>query len=141
VFVVIVAAAIVICVGVVAVAMGRGGELARPAPEVSSVPDFASGVDVARFRPPPALLGYHAGATQRALLLAGRAIADRDAEISWLRDQLRELRPEGEREDGSIVAGTRLSGAEAPPVAETKPGLDPDKPGLDADQLAGGEDE
>jgi hypothetical protein len=121
----IVAAAIVICVGIVAVAMGRGGELARPAAEVSTVPDFESGVDVARYRPPPALLGYHAGATQRALLLAGRAIADRDAEISWLRDQLRELQPEGERDGGSLLTEARPAAAARQDV---EPGADADQP-------------
>jgi hypothetical protein len=100
--VVIILAALAILGGIVVAAMGRGGELARPSEDALPVADFESGADVARYRPPPALLGYDAGATEYALLLAGRALADRDAEIAWLRSRLRELQPEGERREGAL---------------------------------------
>lgn len=100
--VVIILAALAILGGIVVAAMGRGGELARQPDDEPSVADFATGADVARYRPPPALLGYHAGATEYALLLAGRALAERDAEITWLRSRLSELVPEGERRDGEL---------------------------------------
>ena len=100
--VVIILAALAILGGIVVAAMGRGGELARTTPDEPSIADFETGADVARYRPPPALFGYHAGATEYAFLLAGRAVADRDAEIAWLRSRLRELQPEGERQDGEL---------------------------------------
>jgi hypothetical protein len=100
--VVIILAALAILGGIVVAAMGRGGELARQPDDQPSVADFETGADVARYRPPPALLGYHAGATEYALLLAGRALADRDAEITWLRSRLSELQPEGERREGEL---------------------------------------
>lgn len=91
-------AAIALLGGTVAVAMGRGGELARETPDEPVAADFESWADVAHYRPPAALLGYHAGATDRALQLISRLVAERDAEVAWLRDRLRELQPEGERE-------------------------------------------
>jgi hypothetical protein len=100
--VVIILAALAILGGIVVAAMGRGGELAREPDDQPSLADFDTGADVARYRPPPALLGYHAGATEYALLLAGRALADRDAEITWLRSRLNELQPEGERREGEL---------------------------------------
>jgi hypothetical protein len=95
--VLIVLAAAVILGGVVVVAMGRGGELSRERTELPARSDFRTWSDVANYRPPPALLGYHAGATEHALSLIARTIAERDAEIDWLRNRLAELiRPEPE---------------------------------------------
>jgi hypothetical protein len=111
----IILVAVVILVGIVAVAMGRGGELARPARDEPEETDFSSGADVASYRPPAALLGYEARATEHALQRISRTIADRDAEIAWLRLRLRELQPEGERRDG------RLSGLSVP-VRSERPG-------------------
>jgi hypothetical protein len=84
----IVIAAIVILAGVVVVAMGRGGELARDRPAEPAATDFKSWYDVAAYRPPTALLGYDAAATEHALTEIARAIADRDAEIDLLRHRL-----------------------------------------------------
>jgi hypothetical protein len=86
--VVIVLAAGAILAGVVVVAMGRGGELARDRPAEVAVTDFRTWSDVASYRPPAALLGYHAGATEYALAQVARAIAERDAEIDLLRRRL-----------------------------------------------------
>jgi hypothetical protein len=95
--------AVAILVGIVVVAMGRGGELARTPSDEPAEIDFESWTDVASYRPPPALLGYQAGATEQAFAVIGRVLADRDAEIAWLRGRLRELQPEGERRDGALT--------------------------------------
>ncbi|MGH3302254.1 MAG: hypothetical protein ACRDOK_11330 [Streptosporangiaceae bacterium] len=86
--IVIVLAAAVILAGVVVVAMGRGGELARERPAEPAVTNLRTWSDVASYRPPAALLGYHAGATEYALAEVARAIAERDAEIDLLRRRL-----------------------------------------------------
>jgi len=94
VLVAIVIAAAVILGGIIVVAMGKGGELSRDWPDLPSRTDFQSWSDVAGYRPPAALLGYDAAATERALTLIARTIAERDAEIDWLRRRLTELQPE-----------------------------------------------
>ena len=99
----IVIAAVVLLGGIVVVAMGMGGELVRDRSDEPTAADFESWADVASYRPPAALLGYHAGATERALQLTSRVIAEREAEIAWLRERLRELQPEGEREHGTLI--------------------------------------
>jgi hypothetical protein len=86
--IVIVLAAGVILAGVVVVAMGRGGELARDQAPEPAATDFRTWSDVASYRPPGALLGYHPGATEYALAQVARAIAERDAEIDLLRRRL-----------------------------------------------------
>jgi hypothetical protein len=91
--VVIVIAAIVILAGVVVVAMGRGGELARDLPAEPTITDFRTWYDVAFYRPPAALLGYDAAVTERALADIARAIADRDTEIDLLRRRLAAAQP------------------------------------------------
>jgi len=100
----IILVAVVIIVGVVVVAMGGGGELARDVDEPADI-DFQSWTDVARYRPPAALLGYHAAATERALQRIATVMADKDAEIAWLRGRLEQYEPEGERADGRRIAG------------------------------------
>lgn len=115
----IILAAVVILCGIVVVAMGRGGELARDSGVEPGYPDFETAADVAVYRPPAALLGYDARATKHALELISHTIADRDAEIAWLRSRLRELVPEGTRQDGSL---TGLSGGRTePPSAQPSP--------------------
>ncbi len=89
----IVLAAAVILGGIIVVAMGKGGELSRERPDLPARADFRSWSDVAGYRPPGALLGYHAAATEHALALIARTIAERDAEIDWLRRRLAEVQP------------------------------------------------
>jgi hypothetical protein len=110
--VIVLAAAVILC-GVVVVAMGRGGELSRERPELPARSDFRTWSDVATYRPPPALLGYHAGATEHAFSLIARTIAERDAEIDWLRNRLAEvIRPEPEpAEHGSGELASTGAGA------------------------------
>jgi hypothetical protein len=129
--VVIVLAAAVILGGVVVVAMGRGGELSRERPDLPARSDFRTWSDVARYRPPPALLGYHAGATEHALSLIARTIAERDAEIDWLRNRLAEAiqtepapADQGSAEQGSSEQGSSDQGSAE--LASTSAGTDQD---------------
>jgi len=109
--VVIVLAAIAILAGIVVVALGRGGELARDRPAEPGRADFRTWSDVASYRPPGALLGYHAGATEHALRQIAMALAERDAEIDMLRRRLAAVQP-------GISAEWQVSGAADPRSAE-----------------------
>jgi hypothetical protein len=118
VIVAIVIAAAVILGGIIVVAMGRGGELALSRPKLPGRLDFQSSSDVAEYRPPAALIGYSAVATEHALALIARTIAERDAEIDWLRRRLAELQPE------SLPDATT-----EPPAADlSQPPADHDRP-------------
>ena len=87
-------AGVVILVGVVSVAMGRGGEMAEFATD--SLPprldEVMNAADVATLRPPSALWGYNVQATDEALSRIAQVITERDVEIAVLRQQLAELR-------------------------------------------------
>lgn len=105
----VVLAAVVIAVGAVMVATGRGGELARQAPPARSPMAFRTAADVASYRPPPALLGYHPGATQQALALIARTLAERDAEVNRLRGMLG-LGPDGRDASRELADSPEPSG-------------------------------
>jgi hypothetical protein len=135
--VVIVLAAAVILGGVVVVAMGRGGELSRERNDLPARSDFRTWSDVASYRPPPALLGYHVAATDHALSLIARTIAERDAEIDWLRNRLAEvIRPEPEVAEH--VGEVATAGASAGPDADPGGGAPGYEPGLADDNDQGG---
>ena len=87
-------AGVVILVGVVSVAMGRGGEMAEFATDSlpPSLDDVMTAADVAMLRPPSALWGYNVQATDEALSQIAQVITERDVEIAVLRQQLAELR-------------------------------------------------
>ena len=106
-------AAAVILGGIIVVAMGKGGELSRERPELPARTDFRSWSDVADYRPPAALLGYHAAATEQALALIARTIAERDAEIDWLRRRLAEVQPERQADPAEAEAAPELPAVEA----------------------------
>jgi len=90
--VVLLVAAAVIAGGVVVVAIGRGGELARFPPDARPLDtDGMTAADVALLRPPPVLWGYDMRATDEALSMVARALADRDVKIATLRRQLADL--------------------------------------------------
>ena len=134
--VVILLVAAVILGGIVVVAMGHGGELARDKVELPATADLRAWSDVARYRPPPALLGYHAASTEQALMIIARSIAERDAEISWLRSRLAELQPESAGRDRDVID---VAGADDPDddsngwarIDDDRPGADDDRPGAD----------
>lgn len=98
----------VILVGVVAVAMGRGGEMAEfPSDYVPpTLGDLLTAADVAMLRPPSALWGYNTQVTDEALSRIAQIVTEREVEIAVLRQQLAELR----------------SGTGGPPPASTGPG-------------------
>jgi len=87
-------AGVVILVGVVSVAMGRGGEMAEFATDslAPRLDDVVTAADVAMLRPPSALWGYNVQVTDEALSRIAQVITERDVEIAVLRQQLAELR-------------------------------------------------
>lgn len=84
----------VILAGVVAVAMGHGGEMAEfPSDHVPpTLGDLLTAADVAMVRPPSALWGYNTQVTDEALSRIAQIVTERDVEIAVLRQQLAELR-------------------------------------------------
>jgi len=89
VYFVLLAAAIAILVGVVVVAMGRGGEIVRFHRDAPLVPlRIRTAADVATLRLPLGLFGYDEPATDAALEVAARLLAEQDAEITRLRAEL-----------------------------------------------------
>jgi hypothetical protein len=85
-------AAAVILAGVVVVAIGRGGELARfPADVRPFEAEIVTAADVVLLRPPSALFGYNRQVSDDALSAIARTITERDVEIATLRRQLAEL--------------------------------------------------
>ncbi|HEX9065328.1 MAG TPA: hypothetical protein VF843_09475 [Streptosporangiaceae bacterium] len=89
---VLLAAALAILAGVVAVAMGRGGELTEFAPDRLATPvRLASAADVAALRLPLGLIGYQQQAADEALRAVMIVLAEREAEIARLRAGLGSL--------------------------------------------------
>jgi hypothetical protein len=95
VFVVLLVAAAAIAVGIVVVAVGRGGEMTEFGPDVTpNETDIATAADVALLRLPVApvvLGGYHRPSTDEVLNLVARAVTERDVEIAMLRRQIADL--------------------------------------------------
>jgi len=86
---VLLAAALAILAGVVAVAMGRGGEMAEFGPDrPATAIRLTSAADLAALRLPLGLLGYQQQAADEALRAAALALAGREAEVARLRAQL-----------------------------------------------------
>lgn len=93
-------AAAAIIAGVVVVAMGRGGELALgPRDLPLTATELRTPDDVALVRLPLAPLGFQVQATAEALASAARLLAAREAELSALRAELRQLKPDECRPD------------------------------------------
>lgn len=111
--VLLIAAAAILC-GVVAVAMGRGGELALPPADVRPLDaDIVSAADVAMLRPPAALWGYDMRATDQALNMVARTVTERDVEIAILRHQIAELQAAAKEPGSPARPPTRPSRAGA----------------------------
>jgi ABC-type transporter Mla subunit MlaD len=90
--VVLLLAAVAVVCGVVLAALGRGGEMAAfPADYPPLALGRVTAADVALLQPPRSLWGYNTQATGEALRVIAQAVADRDAEIGRLRDQLARL--------------------------------------------------
>jgi hypothetical protein len=143
---IVVAAAIV--VGVIIVALGRGGGLAQSTADF--VPfdiDAVTATDVALLRPPPALCGYNIPATDQALSRIAQAMTEREVEIATLRRQLTELRliadaaaARDQRARDQWLPPTPLPPTR-PPLGQpppTRPPLGQSSPGQPPDAAAGG---
>jgi hypothetical protein len=115
----------VILAGVVAVAMGHGGEMAEfPSDYVPpTLGDLLTATDVAMLRPPAALWGYNTQVTDEALSRIAQIVTERDVEIAVLRQQLadarsgpRAARPAGSATRASAILAEPESAAAAEPV-------------------------
>ena len=125
----------VILVGVVGVAMGRGGEMAEFAGDYlpPTMDDMVTAADVASVRPPPALWGYNVQVTDEAFSRIAQVVTERDVEIAVLRQQLADLRsasgsqpsPTAELRagwgSGRAPGVTRPASAREPGAATTRP--------------------
>jgi hypothetical protein len=134
---VLLAAAVVILVGVIFVAMGRGGELARAPADIRPLDThIVTAADVALLRPPAALWGYDMRATDEALSMVARTVTERDVEIATLRRQLEDLQaaPAGTRnrepglpgDPGITAPGLRAPAVPLPPAVDGTPRLSVD---------------
>jgi len=96
--VVLLVAAAVILGGLIAVALGRGGEMTEFSPDVRPLDgDIATAADVALLRPPVALWGYDKRSTDEALNLVARTVTERDVEITRLRRQIADMQWAGQK--------------------------------------------
>jgi hypothetical protein len=95
--VVLLLAAVAVLVGVVVVALGRGGEMTFfPADYAPIKLGEVAATDVVLFRPPLGLWGYNAQATDEALGRIADALTERDIQIAALRQQVADLEAETE---------------------------------------------
>jgi ABC-type transporter Mla subunit MlaD len=92
VYLVLLTAAIAILAGVVVVAMGRGGEIARFDRDLPVTPPrVRDASDLVLLQLPIGLFGYQEQATHEALDAAARLLAEQDAEIGRLRKEVARL--------------------------------------------------
>ncbi len=108
--------AVVVLAGVVAVASGRGGEMAIPEPDYPPI-DLGpvSAADVALLRPPSAAWGYNMRVTDEALEVIARAVTERDVQIAALQQEVTDLRDQ-------LHGGAWPERAGADPAAPGVPG-------------------
>jgi hypothetical protein len=135
--VVLLLAAAIIVAGVIAVAMGRGGELA-PAPADFAPLDLTevTSTDVALLRPPSALWGYHREATDEAFSQIARTISDQEVQIATLQRQLADLLPR-RIPSGTGPIGMNPAGPGPSRTGPGSPGLSSTGPG-GTDQFSAG---
>jgi hypothetical protein len=128
----------VILAGVVAVAMGHGGEMAEfPSDYVPpTLGDLLTAADVAMLRPPLAVWGYNAQVTDEALSRIAQIVTERDVEIAVLRQQLADLRTGGTPPASAAHAEPEPAVLAEPMVderaADTGPAVAEDEPAADA---------
>jgi hypothetical protein len=126
-------AGVVILAGVVAVAMGRGGEMTEFATDslAPALDSVVTAADVAMLRPPSSLWGYNVQATDEALNRIAQVMNEREVEIAVLRQQLAEFRAAA----GShpAITATLLARSKAAAARADKPGLEaPPRRGADS---------
>lgn len=117
--VVMLVAAGAVLVGVIVVALGRGGELAYFQADYFPLKlEQITATDVALFRPPVALWGYSAQATDEALNRIATALTERDIEISALQQQVADLEASAGQRDSDEPPRSRPAafGEDAPAV-------------------------
>jgi hypothetical protein len=122
-------AAVAVLAGVIVVALGRGGELAFFQADYAPLKlDQISATDVVLFRPPMALWGYSAQATDEALNRIADALTERDIEITALRQQVADL-------EAASPAGRRRGyrNADGPDRAAAQDERPPRNPAAEAD--------
>jgi hypothetical protein len=138
----------VILAGVVAVAMGHGGEMAEfPSDYVPpTLGDLLTATDVAMLRPPAALWGYNTQVTDEALSRIAQIVTEREVEIAVLRQQLAELRsgtraaaPAGSATRASAILAEPAPAAAAQPVVPEPEAAEPDAAELEAAELEAAE--
>lgn len=92
-------AAVAVLAAVVALAMGKGGELAETHPDHPPLPlpddRPLVGMDAAVLRLPRGLWGYHVDVTDEALRRLAYALTERETRVAVLERQLAELRERG----------------------------------------------
>jgi hypothetical protein len=111
-------AAIVILVGIVLVATGRGGELSRERTDYAPL-DLgpASATDIALLHPPTALWGYDMQATDEAMAQIAESVRERDVRIVALEQLVTDL----SREDAPPPLTSPYLGARHRRPAEITP--------------------
>lgn len=140
-------AAVAVLAGIIAVAVGRGGELTFFQADYAPLKlDEITATDVVLFRPPMALWGFSVQATDEALNRIAEALTERDIEITALRQQVANLEassPAGRRRvygvlgrkdradrDGRAASGRpAASGDERSPASLPPVGPPPGVPG------------
>jgi hypothetical protein len=112
-------AAVAILAGVVAVVMGRGGEITLFARDLPAARfRLRTPSDVAMLRLPTGLFGFQEHATREALHEIASMLADRDAEIARLLLDVRQL----ETRTTSGFASPERPGTAVEPVVHDDPG-------------------
>ena len=126
VLVVILIAAVVILVGIVLVATGRGGELSRERTDYSPL-DLgpASATDIALLRPPTALWGYDMQATDEAMAQIAESVRERDVRIVALEQLVTDLsrEPAPPPLSGPYLGARHRRPAEIAPAAQIPPAM------------------
>src|SRR5579859_6354136 len=111
-------AAVAILTGVVAVAMGWGGEMVASSRDLPAVALRArTAAEVAMLQLPTGLLGYQREATDAAIHSISELVAEREAEIARLREevwQLSEHQPDGQLAALAEPPGAAEAGETAP---------------------------
>jgi hypothetical protein len=114
--VVLVIVAAVIIIGVSAVAIGLGGEMAHFPADVRPLDaEIETAADAALLRPSPALWGYDKQSTDAALNAVAQTVTDGDVETASLRQQRYDMRTQAGGTAGPPGEPAAPGGAQASP--------------------------